>query len=153
MTSGNIDAAMKLMDEFAQKNPERASRIEATRFYMLLPKKEYDRAYQAAAKAVEGINDDATTLNELAWTIVDTAGLEKRDLDVAMKAATKANDLSHGKDAAILDTLARVYFEKGQIDKAIEIETHAVDNATGQMKPELEKVLEKYKKARTAKTN
>jgi hypothetical protein len=97
------------------------------------------------------MKDNPQGLNEIAWTIVDRPGLEKRDLDLAEKLAKRAVELTDNKDGAIIDTLARVYFEKGQLDKAIELQTDAVSKAQGEMKRELEATLEKYKKEKADK--
>ena len=71
------------------------------------------------ATAVELYWDSAGGLNQVAWTIVDDANVKNRDFDVALKAAQRATELSEQKDAAILDTLARVYYEKGDVKSAL----------------------------------
>ena len=93
------------------------------------------------------------------WICVDqsasldfgTAAMEKRDLALCEKLATRAVELTDRKDGAILDTLARVHFEKGNIDKAIELQTEAVAKAQPEMKAEIEKTLAQYKEARAKK--
>lgn len=81
----------------------------------------------AAAKAVDFKGANANFLNGLAWTIVDPQGwIKNRDLDVAMKAANGAVENSGRKSGAVLDTLAWVYFRKGDKAKAIEIENEAM---------------------------
>ena len=93
--------------------------------------KNYAVAYARAHKVLKGpMWNDADTLNVMAWLIVDPAGsVEKKDLDIAMKAATRANELTGGKDAGTVDTLARVYYLKGDKAKAIELQTRAVELA------------------------
>ena len=59
--------------------------------------------------------------------IVDTKGIDKRDLGLAMKLAERAVELSKSEDAAILDTLARVFYEKGELERAIEWQRKAVE--------------------------
>ena len=87
------------------------------------------------------------TLNQVAWTIVDNPNVKNRDYDVAMKAATRANELSKGKDAAILDTLARVYYEKGDLKNAVKYQKQAVEHAPdNQMGADIKDVLKKYMK-------
>jgi thiol-disulfide isomerase/thioredoxin len=87
-------------------------------------------------------------LNQLAWFLVDPeTPIENRQLDLAMTAATKAVELSKGEDGAILDTLARVHYWKGDLKKAIEIQEKAVEKAAGneEMLAQLQQVLEEYK--------
>lgn len=90
--------------------------------------------------------DDAMILNQLAWFTVDTEGVKTRDLDFAMKAAMRANELTKGEDAAILDTVARVHYEKGDLQAAIEWQSRAVEFAKDDsMGQEIRETLEKYK--------
>ncbi|CAG0968686.1 Thiol-disulfide oxidoreductase ResA [Phycisphaerales bacterium] len=92
---------------------------------------------------------NAMDLNEIAWGIVDPeANVKNPDLDLALKAANAANTITGDKDAAILDTLARVYWLKGDKAKAIDLQTKAVANAQEGMKADLEKTLSEYKGAK-----
>jgi len=75
--------------------------------------------------------------------------LEKRDLDLADKFASRAVELTERKDASVLDTLARAKFEKGDLDKAIEIETEALSKADTDSRADVRETLDKYKKAKT----
>lgn len=91
--------------------------------------------------------DNAMLLNSLSWYVLDDASVKNRDLEFAMAAAKAANDASGGNDPAILDTLARAYFEKGDLDMAIEIQQKAVDRVEGPGAASFVETLEKYKKA------
>jgi len=93
---------------------------------------------------------DSQTLNGIAWGIVDPdAGndVADMDLDLAMEAAEKACELTKWKDGSIIDTLARVAFLKGDIKKAISLQTQAIDVAPDGMKEQLMGALEEYKAA------
>ncbi|MCC6675994.1 MAG: redoxin family protein [Phycisphaerales bacterium] len=150
----DIDAAKK---DFADREAkEKAAmsgmaklRAFSAQYGAFLKNKEYDKAYELARKTLDGdLKDNPQVLNEIAWLIVDpTAKVEKKDLDLAMTAATRANELTKGKDAAILDTLARVHFEKGDKAKALELQKKAVELAPEQLKSELEASLKEYEKA------
>ncbi|MFH1419035.1 MAG: redoxin domain-containing protein [Planctomycetota bacterium] len=141
-------AAIKTVDELIALD-EGNTRLQVMKFVLIAGKQgEYERAYKYAAMAVEKAWDNGYALNEWAWCIVDDKGLEKRDLDLAMKAATRANELTDGKEAAILDTLARVYYEKGNLKEAIKYQQRAADSLEGNggpMAEELTKTLDKYK--------
>ena len=64
-----------------------------------------------------------------------------------MKAAVRANELTESKDAAILDTLARVHYEKGDMAEAIRFQSMAVKNAGDDpLSGQIRDALEKYKK-------
>ena len=84
-------------------------------------------------------------LNQLAWFTVDQQGVKNRDLDFAMKAAKRANELTDGEDAAILDTIARIYHDQGKLDDAIAWQKKAVKAADGTpFAEQISKVLEEY---------
>jgi len=92
---------------------------------------------------------DASALNRLAWSIVDPGSRRPtRDLDLALRAADAANALEGGRDAGTLDTLARVHFLKGDVPKAIELQSRAVEIADEPMKTRLAPALEDYRKAK-----
>lgn len=150
----SVKEAIAVWESFEKEYPAVAAHMSDMKFRLLLAAEEYDPAYQVAARLVDqAIGDrDSGSLNELAWTIVDPEGsVARKDLDLAMKAATKADEFTGHKNAAIIDTLARVYFLKGDVDKAIELQTRAVELAGGDEKTELQRALDEYKKAKAGR--
>jgi thiol-disulfide isomerase/thioredoxin len=146
--------AIAVWESFEKEYPAVAAHMSDMKFRLLLGAEEYDKAYQVATKLVDGAiaDKDADTLNALAWEIVDPEGsVAKKDLDLALKAATKADEFTGHKNAAIIDTLARVYFLKGDVDKAIELQSRAVELAPEHQESELRRALEEYKKAKAGK--
>ena len=94
---------------------------------LVMKNKKDSAAYRAFVGGLAAkVNDDSQALNAIAWNLATDTGLEWRDNAVAMKCAKRAVELSAGKDAAILDTLARVYFETGMLDAAIETQRKAL---------------------------
>ncbi len=141
-------AAEAAYEKLAKADAKRADAMAGSYFHVLLiGQKNYAKASEFGNRAVEGsAKDNAMALNTLAWTIVDPdLKVEKKDLDLALKAATRSNELSQGKSPEVLDTLARVYFCRGEVSKAIELQTKAVELAKGELKDELAKVLKEYK--------
>ena len=106
---------------------------------------DYEEAIALNKKMIELVWDDAMTLNAIAWYVVDRKEVKTRDLDFALKAAKQANRLTESKDAAILDTVARVFYEKGDLRTAIKWQTKAVKNAEGRMAESLQELLDEYK--------
>lgn len=148
-SEGDMEKALTKADELIALDPPMFGQIAMMKFDLLLTEmKDYKRAYAYASQIGDMYKDDPMTLNAVAWTIVDTEGLEERDLGVAERLAARANDLTKGEDAAILDTVARVHFEKGEIAKAIEIQEKAVAHADEDMKAQLQAALDRYKKAK-----
>ncbi|MDH3198153.1 MAG: tetratricopeptide repeat protein [Candidatus Krumholzibacteria bacterium] len=81
-----------------------------------------DAAVAAYRKVVERHPDDPLVLNGFAWFCAQR-GI---GLDEALAVALKAADLS-GRDAGILDTLAEVYYARGEYDQAIEVGKEALE--------------------------
>ena len=95
------------------------------------------------AESTEG----ASLLNAIAWYTLDDDAVKNRDLEFAMAAAKAANDAAAGTNPAVLDTLARAYFEVGDMDRAIRFQRKAVEKCgedDGPMCDELKTTLKKY---------
>jgi thiol-disulfide isomerase/thioredoxin len=146
----DFKGAAALLDELAELDPEMAVRTAPTRFDWLLRSKDYEAAYGWARKAIAGeLAKDPMVLNSIAWMIVDPerTDLERRDLDLALTAILQADKLTEGKDPNVLDTLARVYFTRGDVQKAIELQAKAVELATDErQKAGLQSTLDEYRK-------
>ncbi len=99
-----------------------------------------DEASAVRAQIVETAWDDAKTLNQIAWSTVTRP--DSPDLELALKAAERASELQENKDATVLDTVARVYYEMGKLDEAIKWQRLAVENNQGV--GEINAALEKY---------
>lgn len=145
--SEDFDAATKALDALAALDPTFAADAGMMKWRMLLmQKKDYAAAYATANTLFTGpLKNDAESLNEIAWTILDAEGIENRNIDLAMKIAQHAVDLENGENGMIIDTLARAYWEKGDKAKAIELQRKAVEKANNEaMKKELQATLAKY---------
>ena len=117
------------------------------KFEALLNNGSYDEAYVIADEMTADSWDDAMALNSIAWNNVDSMPEEHRNIEFALKVATRANTLTKGKDPMILDTLARVYWERGDIYKAIAWQTKAVQNTKDgePMSDSIRATLDEYK--------
>lgn len=99
-------------------------------------------------QVVKGAGDNAQLLNAFAWTILTNEQIKDRDIELALTAAKVANDATHGKDAAILDTYARALFDSGKVKEAIVQQKKAVEMCKDeQLMEDLKEALAKYEKA------
>lgn len=105
------------------------------------------------AKQLEAVETkDATTLNEIAWTILTDESVKTRDTQLALKLAKRAVDASEGKEAGIIDTYARALFDTGDTAGAITQQKKAVELAEEEdVKAELKETLAKYQAKAAAK--
>jgi thiol-disulfide isomerase/thioredoxin len=138
------------LDELMLADPTRYDQAAVKKFELLLfGLHNYEQGYAWAAQLVDVIfKDRADMLNAIAWAIVDGKGLEQRNLDVALRAATRAEDLTDGGNMEVLDTLARIHFEKGNKAQAIAVQEQALKLAVDpKRKGEAQAKLDKYKAA------
>ena len=143
--------ALSKIDELLRLAPEREVRAAHWRFRCLLALGHDEEAYAYAREVVDGIlADDALGLNTIAWWIVDPNAprQHERDLDFALRVATRAVELTDGKEGAILDTLALVHFERGDIRRAVEIQERAYElTKSSPYAKEIGERLEKFRAA------
>jgi thiol-disulfide isomerase/thioredoxin len=144
------EEALTACDELIALDPEEFGQVAVFKFQMLLQRVgDTEKAYAYAREVAKGpLGKEAWALNGIAWYIVDPAfELEPRDVDLAMELAKKANEITEGKDAQVLDTLARVYFTQGDASKAIELQNKAITLIGEEDKTEYEKALAEYEAA------
>jgi thiol-disulfide isomerase/thioredoxin len=146
---GNWDAAAAAVEGLIEKYPS----LRDTRnwlFRKMIREADPQVTFAYGRTAMKASWDEAAVLNGLAWTTVDDARARARDLDFAMEAAQRAVDVSESKDPSILDTLARVYFEKDDLKAAIRWQREAVEKAgDAPMAADLKETLIKYEKKAT----
>ncbi len=142
---GDWDAAIGAAKTLAEDQAEYTG-VEVRLFRKMLYK-EPARAYGYGRELMEQDWDKSQVLNGLAWITVDDQKVKSRDLRFAMTAAKRACELTDYEDAAVLDTLARVYYEKGDFQQAIKWQRDAVKQAGGSpMADQLREVLISYEK-------
>lgn len=154
MQAKDWDAASAQVDRAAKLLPaEQQDNLDMVRMAILFGKEDYSAAYKLVSKISDAHTDSAGLQNQLAWQILTDKSIKQRDLDLAQKLAQRANDASGGKDPQILDTLARASFMKGNKEAAITIQEKAVNLAEGDVKTELQKNLDSYRKGELSKAD
>lgn len=150
--SGDWSAWTKAIDDLIEstKGSPTQMQLRMMKFQTLIGEaKQPEAGYAIGAELISEGKDRPELLNEIAWFSVQDPKVTKRDLDFCLKAATAANDAAEGKEAAILDTLARVYWERNDTAKALELQTKAATLAEGTpMGDEIKQTLETYSKGK-----
>ena len=147
MQNKDWDAASAKLPEAEKLVPEdERDNINMVRMDIALGKKEYATAYQLASKVSDANKDNAVVQNQIAWRILTDDSIEQRDLKLAETLANRANDITKGNDAGVLDTLARSLFMQGKKERAIELENQALKLAESDQQEMLQKTLDSYKK-------
>ena len=148
------DEAQAKADEASKLLPDdQQDSIDMIRLNILYGKEDYPAAYKLVSKVSDANKENAMLQNQLAWQIATDPGIKTRDLKAAEACAVRAKDATNGKDASILDTLARVKFMQGQKDEAIALQEKAVALAEPDSKSQLQKTLESYKRGELANAN
>ena len=153
--AGDPKKALVELEKVLEKKPKMEPQLAMLKFNLLM---EADEAgfFAYGLTLSEGVyKDDAMALNQIAWTMVDEeTPLKTRNPETAIKIAERANDLSKGENAMILDTLALAYFTNKKIDLAISTQEKAIskmdktEGITDEIRKELKDRLEKFKKAK-----
>ena len=127
ISAGRIDEAVENMRALIDHQPSNSSLIED--LYPILVEagrqKEADEFYeklnQYGEDALALFPKSAQDLNSNAW-LKSRCG---KDLDTALERSARSNELSKN-NFAYIDTLAEVYFQKGERDEAVKLSEQAV---------------------------
>lgn len=148
------DDLFAAMDELKKLDAKMFALMDAQKFQLLLTElHQYDRAYAMKEEllANKEIMKSAESTNAIAWSVVDPGNdVTQRNVEFALSFAQKAVELSEEKDPAIIDTLARVYWVKGDKAKAVELQEKAIKLCTPgsefeDYKADLENTLKEFK--------
>lgn len=151
MDNGENAKAITGIDELAIKYPNFADRLLPLKFRLQIDSDEAG-AYVTARKLADGpMKANAQGLNELAWTILDTKTLKTPDFALAYDIAKRAAEVSKMEDGMILDTYALATFKKGEVARAIELQTKAIEltknSGDDEVVKEMEGRLAEFKKS------
>jgi len=157
MRSSDSKNIVAVVDEIVAEMPSLEANfgVVGQKLTALIKLDEQDRALEYAQKLSKSdLSKTAEGLNGLAWAIVDPdAGIKPgaKLVQFAVETARRADEMAKSKDAGIADTLAKAYFDSGDMAKAVENQERAVRLAKGSQYEaqigDLKDRLEKYKKA------
>jgi tetratricopeptide (TPR) repeat protein len=152
--SGDSKQVIASADEIIEVNPKMEVFVGPMKLAALIKLDEQDKALEYGKRLLASdLSKEAQGLNSLAWTIVDPDAKTKPSsklIQLAVESAKKADELAKEKDAAIADTLAKAYFDSGEISKAVETQERAVKLSKGtpyEQDSGMKDRLEQYKKA------
>jgi thiol-disulfide isomerase/thioredoxin len=131
------------VDPLLVKNPD-SQQLILLKLDLLSQSGDKGAAAAYVQEVLEKFGKDPMVLNQIAWGI---AADKKNygDLELALKVAKEGVEITKESDGMIIDTLARVYFELGKVDEAIEWQKKAVKLSD---RPDITAALEKYEAAK-----
>ncbi len=144
LEDGENEEAIELLDELiADPEMEPAkSRLQMFRTETLILEVGGEQGLAALQAFVDENKEEPMALNQIAWAIYEKHQQEKVDEEMlqAAMAAAEMGVKNAPEDGAILDTLAHLLYETGDLDRAIEVQEKAVENA-GEMIDEIQPFL------------
>jgi len=105
-----------------------------------------EKGLQLLKNNIKAVWDNAQMLNTIAWELTTNEQIQVRDHEFALKLARRAVELTDRESGMILDTLARIHYEMGDVSKALEIQREAVKHAEQGFEDQLKEWLERYEK-------
>jgi thiol-disulfide isomerase/thioredoxin len=143
--SGEWAPVLETLDGLIATGGERSLAMRARKFEILVGPAAKPEAGYAFGREILASKPPAQILNQIAWYTLDDKSVKVRDVDFALEVAQAAAASSASDDGAVLDTLARAYWEKGDRAQAIATQKRAVAAAgDGPMKESLEATLKAY---------
>ncbi len=126
---------------------KRFQRYELRKLRELLRESAYRDGFKLADDLASKHWDDGPKLNSIAWMLVTEVEDSQRDLEQAMRIAERASSLQDHTNDATLDTVARIYYEQGDLEQAVEWQQRALAHATARNREQLREHLQEYKTA------
>lgn len=172
LEAGYAWALAQRADVYSRKNEHEKAMEDANKALTIAPK--FVDAYRVRAwiyskngKCREAAEDfetvsklkpnDARTIQDRAWFLLTCPDDKLQDEGKAFELAKEAMNLTEGKDAVVLETLAEAYFRQGDAAKAVELQKQAItvksqSCPSGSCTEEMKERLKKYEMAARKET-
>ena len=152
-----VEDGLAELDEISKDATDaEKSQISMLRVNLLLSKGLHEDVMKTLTAMAESEMPDSSMLNQLSWQIYEAAVEDKEFPKELITAATGAAEKAVDGDpenGMVLDTLAHLLHLQGDLDRAIELQTKAVDNAGEAPESAIEEMsafLKKIKKEKAA---
>ncbi len=131
---------------------ERAERLMARYFAAKTRSANPDETAALGERIVEWGSARPELLREFAWRLLTEPGLEPRDVDTALRAATRAHE-ARPQDFRILEALALAHYAAGDLDQAASWQAAAIDACPEQiLQLRMKETLDKFRAETTSNT-
>lgn len=159
--AGDYKATVAAIDEATADDPDLAKQFVGLKFAALCNGADVDAGLALGAKLLEENRDNPNMLNNYFWNVIDLKlknDPDPRVAQLALRAAKRADEVSDGKNIALLDTLAVAFYRTGDFEKAVAAEEKAlkrleeeVDDRSHPYFKVFEAKLEQFRKAAAEK--
>lgn len=156
-------ATLAALEESTSGDPELAEQFAWLKFAALCNGADVEAGLKLGATLFEAKKDNPIALNNYFWQVIQPK--LKKDPDprvarLALQAALRAVELSHGEDVAHLDTLAEAQYRTGDAAAAVATEEKALKQLEAGVKDRshpyfktFNERLERYRKAASKKAD
>ena len=138
--------AMKGLNGLIEKMPDNVN-MKMVKYDYMLENMSVASAVTYGDELAKANWDDQMMLNSLSWMMVINDKIDDQGKDFALRLAQRADVLTDHADPNVLDTVARCWFVKGDVQKAIEIQKKAIELADEDMVKQLQPSLKEYEEA------
>lgn len=139
--------ALAAADELIGLGPTMATHAGDKFDVLLTDFNDVPRAYAFAREAISGAaRDNHRALNGIAAVILRQPAGARRDLDVALAAVRRSEEVTKGKHSRTLNFLAEVHAARGEYAQAVAVQRRAVEAAYPEEKPLFEQTLAAYER-------
>ena len=125
-SSGDWSEPLRMIDALLAEQPEQVA-LQRAKLSLLMAAGKFDELHVLAEELAQQFADDPVALNDVAWNLITRVPPENQNHELALRIAKQASTLQGDEDASILDTVARVYYEQGNLEEAIAWQTKAVE--------------------------
>ena len=140
MVAGRFDLALAIQ-------VERTAKLQEEYFKLVSVAGDNARAAELGRQVAAGFSKTPGALDNFAWRILTDRDIKARDLDLALRTAKSAYDLTRGTNASVMDTYARALFDTGKRDEAIKMQQAAVAACKDErQRIEFESSLKRYQR-------
>ena len=131
--SGEVEEGLSDLNALAESgSPPERNQVLMVKTSILLKEEMYDEVVKSVEALTNSKTPDSALLNQVSWQIYEAASendeIAKPVVAAALGAAEKAVE-GDPENGMILDTLAHLLHLQGELDRAIEVQTKAIENA------------------------
>jgi len=125
--AGKWDEALEAINSQLREQPGNLELVKAKFDVLATGKKDRDAALAFADSVYDKVKDNATVLNNLAWSLLTEKKFGDTYSELAMKLSKQCNELTDYGNWMFVDTLALAKFKTGNAEEAVKFQKKAIE--------------------------
>lgn len=150
---GDAEKGLAQLEEISKKaKPEELLQITSAKFQLLMATEKFELVTAELTKLTEAKDTDPEFLNQVSWSVYEVAKENKdvpKELVAAGTAAAELAVKGSPDNGMIIDTLSHFAHLAGDVDRAIKLQTEAIEKATSapeEIQSDMKSFLKKLEK-------